>query len=99
MIACCSNTIASGPARSSRCVARPGTSVVLGLVTTKSGKVETVDELRRRIDEAARFCPLERLALSPQCGFASGIGGNALSMHAQWRKIDVIVETARKIWG
>lgn len=78
---------------------RKGTIVVLGLVTTKSGEMETLDGLRRRIDEAARFCPLDQLALSPQCGFASGIGGNALSMDAQWRKLDLIVETARKVWG
>ena len=78
---------------------RKGTIVVLGLVTTKSGEIETVDDLRRRIDEAARFCPLDQLALSPQCGFASGIGGNALSVSAQWRKIDVMMETARKVWG
>ena len=78
---------------------RKGTIVVLGLITTKSGEMETVDELRRRIDAAAKFCPLDQLALSPQCGFASGIGGNALSMDAQWRKIDLIVETARKVWG
>ncbi len=78
---------------------RKDTTVVLGLVTTKTGTVEAVDELRRRIDEAARYCPLDQLALSPQCGFASGIGGNALSMDAQWRKLDVIVETARKTWG
>ena len=78
---------------------RKGTVVVLGLVTTKSGEMETLDGLRRRIDAAARFCPLDQLALSPQCGFASGIGGNALSVEAQWRKIDLIVETARKVWG
>jgi len=78
---------------------RRGTIVVLGLVTTKSGEMESVDGLRRRIDEAARFCPLDQLALSPQCGFASGIGGNALSLDAQWRKVDVMRETARKIWG
>jgi 5-methyltetrahydropteroyltriglutamate--homocysteine methyltransferase len=78
---------------------RKGTIVVLGLVTTKSGAMETADELRRRIDAAAKFCPLDQLALSPQCGFASGIGGNALSMDAQWRKLDLIVEVARKVWG
>jgi 5-methyltetrahydropteroyltriglutamate--homocysteine methyltransferase len=78
---------------------RKGTIVVLGLVTTKSGEIETVDELRRRIDAAAKFCPLDQLALSPQCGFASGIGGNALSMDAQWRKLDVMMETARRVWG
>ncbi len=78
---------------------RKGTIVVLGLVTTKSGEMETVDGLRRRIEDAARFCPLDQLALSPQCGFASGIGGNALSMDAQWRKLDVMMETARRVWG
>jgi len=76
-----------------------GRIVVLGLVTTKQGRVETVDELRRRIDEAARYLPLEQLALSPQCGFASGIAGNRLTMDEQWRKIDVIAETARRVWG
>lgn len=78
---------------------RKGTIVVLGLVTTKTGEVEKIDDLRRRIDAAAKFCPLEQLALSPQCGFASGIGGNALTMDQQWRKMDVILETARKVWG
>ncbi len=78
---------------------RKGTIVVLGLVTTKSGEMETIDDLRRRIDAAAKFCPLDQLALSPQCGFASGIGGNALSVDAQWRKLDLIVETARRVWG
>jgi 5-methyltetrahydropteroyltriglutamate--homocysteine methyltransferase len=76
-----------------------GPIVVLGLVTTKHGAVETVDELRRRIDDAARFLPLEQLAISPQCGFASGIGGNMLTMDEQWRKIDALVETARRVWG
>ncbi|MDW8468648.1 MAG: hypothetical protein RML56_06325 [Burkholderiales bacterium] len=61
--------------------------------------METVDELRRRIDEAARFVPLEQLALSPQCGFASGIGGNLLSEAEQWAKLDVMLETARRVWG
>lgn len=76
-----------------------GVIVVLGLITTKTGRVETVDELRRRIDEAARFVPLEQLALSPQCGFASGIGGNLLSEAEQWAKLDVMLETARRVWG
>ena len=68
---------------------------MLGIITTKTGRGETVDELRRRIDEAARFLPLEQLAISPQCGFASGIAGNALSDEEQWRKLDVMMETAR----
>ncbi len=76
-----------------------GRVVVLGLITTKTGRVETVDELRRRIDDAARFIPLEQLALSPQCGFASGIGGNQLTEDEQWRKLDVMRETARQVWG
>ncbi|HTO51429.1 MAG TPA: hypothetical protein VML91_27615 [Burkholderiales bacterium] len=72
---------------------------VLGLITTKTGRVETVDELSRRIDEASRHLPLENLALSPQCGFASGIAGNLLTEEAQWRKLDVMLETARRVWG
>ncbi|MCZ0733287.1 hypothetical protein [Phreatobacter sp. AB_2022a] len=76
-----------------------GTMVVLGLITTKSGEVETVDQLRRRLDEASRSIDLDQVALSPQCGFASGIGGNALSESQQWRKIDVMMETARRVWG
>jgi 5-methyltetrahydropteroyltriglutamate--homocysteine methyltransferase len=75
-----------------------GKMVVLGLITTKTGRVETVDELARRIDEAARFVPLDQLALSPQCGFASGIAGNLLTEDEQWRKLDVMLETARKVW-
>ena len=78
---------------------KKGTIAVLGLITTKTGKVETVDELRRRIDEAAQFAPLDQLALSPQCGFASGIGGNLLTEEEQWRKLDVMLETARRVWG
>ena len=76
-----------------------GAIAVLGLITTKTGRVETVDELRRRIEEASRFLPLEQLALSPQCGFASGIGGNLLTEDEQWRKLDVMLETARRVWG
>ena len=72
---------------------------VLGLITTKVGRVESVDELRRRIDEAARFLPLEQLAISPQCGFASSIRGNLLSEDEQFRKLDVMKETAAKVWG
>jgi len=75
-----------------------GVMAVLGLITTKTGRVETVDELRRRIDDAARFIPLEQVAISPQCGFASGIAGNMLTEDEQWRKLDVMAEVARKIW-
>lgn len=76
-----------------------GVTVVLGLITTKEGTVETVDGLRRRLDDAARHCPLEQLAISPQCGFASGIAGNRLSEASQWRKLEVMLETAEKVWG
>ena len=76
-----------------------GKIAVLGLVTTKTGRVETVDELKRRIDEASRYLPIEQLALSPQCGFASGIAGNLLTEDEQWRKVDVMLETARQVWG
>ena len=75
-----------------------GVTVVLGLITTKTGRLETVDELRTRIDDAARFIPLDRLALSPQCGFASGIGGNLLTQDEQWRKLERMLETARLVW-
>jgi 5-methyltetrahydropteroyltriglutamate--homocysteine methyltransferase len=76
-----------------------GKIAVLGLITTKVGRVETVDELRRRIDDGARYLPLDQLALSPQCGFASSLRGNLLSEDEQFRKLDVMLETARKVWG
>jgi 5-methyltetrahydropteroyltriglutamate--homocysteine methyltransferase len=73
--------------------------VVLGLVTTKVGELESKDALKRRIDEASRFVPLERLCLSPQCGFSSTHHGNALSQDDQWRKLERVVEVARDVWG
>ena len=76
-----------------------GKTVVLGLVTSKSGTLETKDELRRRIDEAAKFAPLDQLCLSPQCGFASTEEGNALTEEAQWAKLRTIVELSQEIWG
>jgi 5-methyltetrahydropteroyltriglutamate--homocysteine methyltransferase len=76
-----------------------GKTVVLGLVTTKEPKLESQDDLRRRIDEAARFVPLENLAISTQCGFASVAAGNLLSIDDQWRKLALVVDTARKVWG
>ena len=76
-----------------------GKSVVLGLITTKEPKLESQDELRRRIDEASRFLPLENLALSTQCGFASVAAGNLLSLDDQWRKVELVVDTARKVWS
>jgi 5-methyltetrahydropteroyltriglutamate--homocysteine methyltransferase len=76
-----------------------GKSVVLGLVTTKNPELESQDTLRRRIDEAAKFVPLDRLALSTQCGFASTAPGNLLTMDQQWRKLELVADTARKVWG
>ena len=76
-----------------------GKTVVLGLVTTKSGKLESKDALKRRIDEAARFTDLDRLGLSPQCGFASTEEGNMLTEHEQWAKLARVVEVAEEIWG
>jgi 5-methyltetrahydropteroyltriglutamate--homocysteine methyltransferase len=73
--------------------------VVLGLITTKELELERADEVRRRIDEAARFMPIEHLALSPQCGFASIAAGNLLSMDDQWKKLELVVSVARKTWG
>jgi 5-methyltetrahydropteroyltriglutamate--homocysteine methyltransferase len=72
---------------------------VLGLVTTKSGRRETIDELAARIREASSFCPLERLALSPQCGFATSVLGNALTVDDQAAKLRTIAETAARVWG
>ncbi len=76
-----------------------GKTVVLGLITTKDSKLESRDELLRRIDEAACYVPLENLAISTQCGFASVAAGNLLSMDEQWRKLELVVNTARKAWG
>jgi 5-methyltetrahydropteroyltriglutamate--homocysteine methyltransferase len=72
---------------------------VLGLVSTKTPVLEEPDALRRRIDAAARFVPLERLALSPQCGFASTAPGNPLLPAEQWRKLELVVDVARRVWG
>ena len=74
-------------------------TVVLGLVTTKEPRLEPAGELLRRIDEASRYVPLDRLALSPQCGFASVAAGNLLSEEDQWRKLQSVVETAARVWG
>jgi 5-methyltetrahydropteroyltriglutamate--homocysteine methyltransferase len=76
-----------------------GKMVVLGLVTTKQGALESADELKRRIEEAARYVPLEQLALSPQCGFASAGRGNALTFEDQMAKLRLVVEVARQVWG
>jgi 5-methyltetrahydropteroyltriglutamate--homocysteine methyltransferase len=76
-----------------------GKSVVLGLVTSKSGALEDKDAIKRRIDEAAKFIPLEQLCLSPQCGFASTEEGNVLTESEQWAKLAQIVEIAEEVWG
>jgi 5-methyltetrahydropteroyltriglutamate--homocysteine methyltransferase len=76
-----------------------GKIAVLGLVTTKSPKMETKDELKRRIEEASRHAPIEQLALSPQCGFSSGIGGQAMTVAEEIAKLRLVVETAREVWG
>ncbi|HEY4020894.1 MAG TPA: 5-methyltetrahydropteroyltriglutamate--homocysteine S-methyltransferase [Pseudonocardiaceae bacterium] len=77
----------------------PGKRVVLGLVTTKRGALESKDELKRRIDEASRYVPLEQLCLSPQCGFSSTVEGNVLSYDDEVAKLSLIVQTAREVWG
>jgi 5-methyltetrahydropteroyltriglutamate--homocysteine methyltransferase len=75
-----------------------GKKAVLGLVTTKVGEIEDAAMLKRRIEEAAKFVPLDRLCLSPQCGFSSTHHGNALSQDDQWRKLELIVEVSREVW-
>ena len=77
----------------------PGKQVVLGLVTTKSGRLEDADTLKRRIDEAARHVPLDQLCLSPQCGFSSTVEGNALTQDEQLAKLRLVAEVAHDVWG
>ena len=76
-----------------------GKTVVLGLVTSKSGRLESKDELKRRIEQAAKFIDLDQLCLSPQCGFASTEEGNILAEDEQWAKLKMIVELAEEVWG
>jgi 5-methyltetrahydropteroyltriglutamate--homocysteine methyltransferase len=76
-----------------------GKTVVLGLVTTKFGEMESKDTLKRRIDEAAKYAPLEQLALSPQCGFSSTVHGNNIAVEAQRAKLRLVIETAQEVWG
>jgi 5-methyltetrahydropteroyltriglutamate--homocysteine methyltransferase len=73
--------------------------VVLGLISSKSPQLENADDIKKRIDEAAKFAPLDQLALSPQCGFASSIGGNPMTEKEQEAKLTRVVEIARAIWG
>ena len=75
-----------------------GKKVVLGLVSSKTGSLEKMEQLKRKIDDASRYVPLENLCLSPQCGFSSTHHGNQLSQDEQWRKLERVVETAREIW-
>src|SRR3954469_5066637 len=77
----------------------PGKQVVLGLVTTKRPELESKDDLKRRIEEAARFVPMEQLCLSPQCGFSSTVEGNSLTREEQIAKLQLVVETAAEVWG
>jgi 5-methyltetrahydropteroyltriglutamate--homocysteine methyltransferase len=76
-----------------------GKVVVLGLVSTKVPQLEKVDDLKRRIDEASQYAPLDQLAISPQCGFSSDVVGNLISEDDQTRKLEVVVETSRQVWG
>ena len=74
-------------------------TVVLGLVSTKLASIESKDDIKRRIDDAARFMPLEQMALSPQCGFSSTVHGNAIAVEAQRAKLALVVDTANDVWG
>ncbi len=76
-----------------------GKTVVLGLVSSKTPELESQDDLRRRIDEASKFVPLENLALSPQCGFASTLLGNLMTIDEERRKLELVAETAEQVWG
>ena len=77
----------------------PGKTVVLGLVTTKLGELESKEDLKRKIDDAARLLPLDQLCLSPQCGFSSTVHGNQIAREAQAAKLRLVVETAQEVWG
>jgi 5-methyltetrahydropteroyltriglutamate--homocysteine methyltransferase len=76
-----------------------GKRAVLGLVTTKQGAIESADEIKRRIDAAGAYVPLDSLCVSPQCGFSSTHHGNAVSENEQWRKLELVVQVARDVWG
>ena len=73
--------------------------VVVGVITSKSGQLEDKDDIKRRLAEASRYAPLEQLALSPQCGFASTEEGNILTEEEQWAKLRLAVEVAQEVWG
>jgi 5-methyltetrahydropteroyltriglutamate--homocysteine methyltransferase len=76
-----------------------GKTMVLGLVTTKFGEMESKDTLKRRIDEAAKYAPMEQLALSPQCGFSSTVHGNNIAVEDQRNKLRLVIETVNEVWG
>jgi 5-methyltetrahydropteroyltriglutamate--homocysteine methyltransferase len=73
--------------------------IVLGLVTTKTGSLESKDDIKRRLENASKFIALDQLCLSPQCGFASTEEGNLLNEDEQWRKLELVVDVAREVWG
>ena len=76
----------------------PGKTVVLGLVSSKVPELESPDQLMHKIEEASRYVAIENLALSPQCGFASTMDGNLLTEDQQWRKLELVIATARRVW-
>jgi 5-methyltetrahydropteroyltriglutamate--homocysteine methyltransferase len=82
-----------------RFVPRGDKVVVLGLMTSKTGELESKDSLIRRLEAAAKFLPIEQLALSPQCGFASTEEGNTLTEDQQWKKLELCIEVANEVWG
>jgi 5-methyltetrahydropteroyltriglutamate--homocysteine methyltransferase len=95
-----SNTTTSGPATSNRCVTyRPAKKIVLGLVSSKWPELEDKDMLKRRIDAASKFVPLEQLCLSPQCGFASVSEGNEITLDVEKRKLELVVQVAEEVWN
>jgi 5-methyltetrahydropteroyltriglutamate--homocysteine methyltransferase len=77
----------------------PGPTMVMGIVSSKTPELETADELLRRLDEASRHLPLEQLAISPQCGFASVVEGNEIDEETQWRKLELVARVADQVWG
>ncbi|GAB3067931.1 5-methyltetrahydropteroyltriglutamate--homocysteine S-methyltransferase [Salinicoccus sesuvii] len=89
----------AGDFRPLRHVNRKDLTIVLGLITSKHGELESKDEIRKRVEEATQYVPLEQLALSPQCGFASTEEGNLLSEEEQWKKLKHVVEIAQDIWS
>ena len=82
-----------------RLLPKSGKVVVLVLVSSKSAELESVDALAARVDQAAKFAPLDQLAISPQCGFASSVGGNPMTEAQEEKKLALVVEAARKVWG